>query len=246
MKMRGVTVWEVLLWVSILVVSGCSEYDPSQDQTQPELVNVTATNDAVLLQFDEVIKASSLSYRNFSVYDEQQRDITKEGQFYLFDEFIELRAASLFQSGKKYRVMLSGLTDRAGNPLPETVVSVMPEVAVVNNEVTLDQKRPFLLSHIPEADAHAVELNQSVILHFSEPMNCVSLQGALTLSGVLTELRFCQDRTAVYQPFEPLQEESNYDAVLVGTTDLAGNLLPFVSWRFSTDGSSSYTDVLSD
>jgi len=51
----------------------------------------------------------------------------------LFDEFIEFRAEQAFQSGKKYHVTLSGLTDRAANPLPKTVLSVVSEEALVTS-----------------------------------------------------------------------------------------------------------------
>jgi len=236
MEMRRANLWRCLFWTAVLSTLGCSEYDLSQDQTLPSLVRATASSDAILVQFDEVIEASSLSYHTFTVHDEQQREITREGQFYLFDEFIEFRAEQAFQSGKKYHVTLSGLTDRAANPLPKTVLSVVPEETLVTSLVALDQGVPLLLSHIPEANAHAVELNQLLILNFSEPMNCASLQTALTLSGVLTELRSCQNNRAVYQPFEALQAESSYEAVLLGAMDLAGNLLPFSSWIFSTVG----------
>ncbi len=236
MEMKGVSLWGSLCWAAVLAISGCSEYDLSQDQTQPSLVRATASSDAILVQFDEVIEASSLSYHTFTIHDDQQREMTREGQFYLFDEFIEFRAEQAFQSGKKYHVTLSGLTDRAANPLPKTVVSVEPKVLVVNNAVAFDQSVPRLISHRPTADERAVGLSQSLILNFSEAMDCTSLQTALTLSGVVTELSSCQERTAVYQPAEPLQAESSYEAILLGAMDLAGNLLPFFRWDFSTVG----------
>ncbi|MDQ7076185.1 MAG: Ig-like domain-containing protein [Gammaproteobacteria bacterium] len=237
MEIRRTNLYRCLLWAVVLAVSACSEYDLSQDQTLPSLLSTTASNDAIVLQFDEIIEASSLSYQTFTLHDDRQRDLTRNGQFYLFDEFIELRAPHLLQSGKSYQVTLSGLTDRAANPLPKVVVSVTPEAAVVNSVVVLDQRAPSLLSHIPEADASAVELSQSLVLNFSEAMSCASLQGALTLSGVDTELTSCQGRRVVYRPLEPLQREARYEAVLLGATDLAGNLLPFANWSFSTEGS---------
>ncbi|MDQ7015874.1 MAG: Ig-like domain-containing protein, partial [Gammaproteobacteria bacterium] len=225
-----------LRWATVLIMAACSEYDLSQVQTLPALLSATASSDAILLQFDEIIEASSLSYQTFTLHDDRQRELTRNGQLYLFDEFIEMRAPQLLQSGKNYQVTLSGLTDRAANPLPTVVVSVTPETVVVNSVVLLDQRAPSLLSHIPEADASAVELSQSLVLSFSEAMSCASLQGALTLSGVETELTSCQGRRVVYKPLEPLQGEASYEAVLLGATDLAGNLLPFANWSFSTEG----------
>lgn len=133
----------------------------------------------------------------------------------------ELNHAPL-ELGQRYRLVLEGWVDLAGNPLPplaatfETASEALPE----------DNTRPTLLSATPASGATDVSLTPTITLHFSKPLNPTTIPYALlATSGVrppidVVALDF---PTIQITPLEPLLPGRTYYVGLSSLQDWAGN-----------------------
>jgi hypothetical protein len=121
----------------------------------------------------------------------------------------------------------------------ETYESANYWVDVVFDQDAVDTSQPTILNRVPEPNASDVSPGVHVAATFSEPVRQSTIAFELRGPGnnlVPASLAYeSSGQVARLSPNLPLAYSTTYTAHLSGVEDNAGNLLPAVSWSFTTE-----------
>ncbi|HET9451033.1 MAG TPA: Ig-like domain-containing protein, partial [Aggregicoccus sp.] len=187
------------------------------------------TNGFLLVVFNEPMLPTTINSASVTLTGESS-GVVEAGLSYDFQgHFLSLRPAALLNLGERYTVSLTGLTDPAGNALPDTQWSF-----TVGQ--TSDLVPPTVSAVSPAADATGVLATSSVTLVFSEVVDPTSLQGLEVRDPAGTRLAgrlvySPASATVVFTPAQLLGSSLRYRVHVDGVRDLVGNAMaqPFDS-----------------
>jgi len=213
----------------------------STDTTPPTVTMITPQNGAtgigwnapVVLTFSKSLNPSTINTNNFGLLVNGNRlaiSISRSAD----NRVVTLSApgAVLPSAAAVTVVATSGITDLSGNALANFTSQF--------TTTAFDTARPFVVSQRPGYGATGVPLNSSVVLYLSEPMNALTVQGAVHISqnGVLVDgaIQITDNAQVVqFTPAAPLQPNTPVQVVLDSTAmDLDGNSATTYQGSFTT------------
>lgn len=131
----------------------------------------------------------------------------------------------------EYKVIITALTDLAGNPL-----AVLPD-SFMFTTLLGDTIRPCVVSVYPAWDATDVGLNDTIVIAFSEPMDKDSLDGYTNPFHDFTASWNAAGDTFTLIPQDPYPYNTMLSVIITAGKDLAGNnlaVLPDTLVKFTT------------
>ncbi|MCK5408267.1 MAG: Ig-like domain-containing protein, partial [Candidatus Krumholzibacteria bacterium] len=135
------------------------------------------------------------------------------------------------QSGS-YNYYVSGVEDLAGNVMTSTATGTFAGSTIP------DDTPPVIVFRSPAPNETGVDVSESVVVQFSEPMQDITVESAFTLSNggvVLVEPYVEAGNTYRFEPMAPLTLDTEYTVVLTtAAMDMAGNTLEAMTWKFRT------------
>jgi Bacterial Ig-like domain len=190
-------------------------------------------NSFLLVVFSEPMLPTTITATSVTLTGETSGPVQGSLSYDLQGNFLSLRPTALLNLGERYTVSLTGLSDPAGNPLPDTSWSFT--VGQTSDEVA-----PTVASVTPADGATSVRATSPVTLVFSEVVDPTSLGGievrdaeGARLAGRL--IYTPANATVVFTPAQLLGSHVEYRVHAEGVRDLVGNAMaaPFES-RFTT------------
>lgn len=190
-----------------------------------------ALNSGVSVIFSEIIDATSITNATFTVSNLSNPTIAISATVSANSSSAVLRPGQPLLPNTTYTATLAKVVrNAAGTPLAADYTWTFTTGAA------LDNTPPSVVSTTP-ADGATGVLTNAVSVVFSEAVDpsTIGLQefsistGGLALPGTIT----CNGLSATFTPASSLVANAAYTVVINGAKDLAGNLLPVVSWSFT-------------
>ncbi|HEX6791646.1 MAG TPA: Ig-like domain-containing protein [Candidatus Krumholzibacteria bacterium] len=231
----------------VLALASCSDDDnPTDggivDETPPSVASVTAVDAGHIdVVFSEpVTRASAENTSNYSILivvsPASPTASALGGQTVV--------AAALSGDGKKvtitttpdmlgiaYDMWVENIVDEAGNTMGDPVVQRF------TGSTAADNTAPVLVYRKPAPNSTNQSTTALIELTFSEPIQQSSLEQLFGLGGAQGQVPVAftsPDDVHFYGDHDPLALNSNYDIVLHGVLDYAGNPSSHVAWTFQT------------
>ena len=154
--------------------------------------------------------------------------------------------AGKFESNRLFDVLLSGVTDWAGNAL-------FPFHSTFQTGAAEDTDPPVVVSSTP-GNGDTAPLNTTVTIHFNQPVNPVTVSAdtisvKLTPSGIFITGSYAlnntaQDGTVTFTPSSLLPPGTGVNLRVSGVQDYAGNDNPDYEIVFTTAGTADNTPLV--
>lgn len=237
--------------LALLMIAACSDDDnpagpgTTPDTTPPSVSLVTAIDAGhIEVVFSEAVtRASAENTANYSIVATTIASSTRE-QSTAAGGGLSIVAASLGSDNRKltltttpamlatgYSINIQNIVDRAGNPMGQPVEKAFA------GSTAADNTSPALVFRKPADGATNVSVTDLIELTFSEPIQQSSLEASFGLSsgqGIVAVAFSTTDDTHFYGAHEPLALNLNYEIVIHGVLDYAGNPSSHTAWTFQT------------
>jgi len=136
--------------------------------------------------------------------------------------------------GTAYAVSVKGVADVSGNKMASSQSTPFTGTDMADNTP------PSITMRIPAAAATGVGIAQSVEVHFSEPMDWLSLFDAFSWTGTSGAVPFTLEQWSanlyIFTPTIALSANTiyNVDFAANTATDMSNNFLPQANWSYTT------------
>ncbi len=232
--------------------------DPfSSDTTPPVIDQITPgdgaldalLNHAVVARFDEAILASSALPGSFRLLQDGTQDVPGTIHTSADERLISFRPDDLLLPETNYSIEISGLKDRAGNPM------ALPFTSNFTTSFSADDSRPSLVLINPPNRQEDVPINTAITLFFDEPMDPAAFQtatisvgevsvgrvtGRIEMDGDFSTITFFPDRPLALG--RSLRVDLNYNIADLGANRLQGTRS--FSFRTALDSDSQGPEFL--
>ena len=142
------------------------------------------------------------------------------------------------QSGS-YNYYVSGVKDLAGNVMTSTATGSFTGSTIP------DDTPPVIVFRSPAPNETGVDVSESVVVQFSEPMQDFTVRSAFSLSNggvVATDMYVEAGNTYYFDPESPLARDTEYTVSLTtDAMDVAGNRVAATTWKFRTTSADDTT-----
>ncbi len=234
--------------VAALAYWGCSDDDGTPtnggptDTDPPEVSSVTATEvRSIDVVFNEAVdKTSAENEHNYFFVKAQTTDTLWTLSAILQADGKTVTAATdgAMQSGS-YNYDVSGVKDLAGNTMTS------PATGTFAGSTIPDDTPPVIVFRSPAPNEMGVDVTESVVVQFSEPMQDITVSSAFTLSngGAVGDTMLIEaGNTYRFDPMAPLTRDTEYTVTITNAAmDMAGNTLAATTWKFRTTGTADTT-----
>ena len=139
-----------------------------------------------------------------------------------------------------YDMSVTGVKDASGNTI------VTPVVSSFTGSTDPDATAPELVYRSPGPNATGVAVGTEILLTFSEEVTSPSFFSGFTLTSEAGDVSWVADSGdngvhVVVIPTSLLELGTQYLITLTGIEDIAGNVMPNVSWSFTTTNTADTT-----
>ncbi|HEX2700651.1 MAG TPA: Ig-like domain-containing protein, partial [Acidimicrobiales bacterium] len=219
-------------WVDVVFTASTTPdtVAPTVTSTSPAAgANGVATGAKPQATFSEAVQSSTIG---FSLKDPGNATVAGSMAYDANARVATFTPSASLAFDTTYTATVSGAKDTAGNAMAAPVTWSFTTAAA-----PVDTVAPTILSHSPSSGAGGVSRSTTIRVTFSEPMApgtiVLSLKrGTTAVSGTLTY--DAATRVATFDPTSNLNALATYTVRVSDATDLAGNVMSPVTWKFTT------------